>query len=109
MRVAAAYPGTPSTEILETFAPMPRIYAEWSPNEKVALDVAVGAAYAGSRAMAVMKHVGLNVAADSYFYASMTGSGCRCALMRIAATAAVCASGSAARRAILFRDQLEGD
>ena len=73
VRVAAAYPGTPSTEILETFAPMPGIYAEWCPNEKVALDVAVGAAYAGSRAMAVMKHVGLNVAADSFFYASMTG------------------------------------
>jgi indolepyruvate ferredoxin oxidoreductase alpha subunit len=73
VRVAAAYPGTPSTEILETFAPMPGVYAEWSPNEKVALDVAVGAAYAGSRAMAVMKHVGLNVAADSFFYASMTG------------------------------------
>jgi len=71
--VAAAYPGTPSTEILETFAPMPDVYAEWCPNEKVALDVAVGAAYAGSRAMAVMKHVGLNVAADSFFYASMTG------------------------------------
>jgi indolepyruvate ferredoxin oxidoreductase alpha subunit len=52
---------------------MPRVYAGWSPNEKVALDVAVGAAYAGSRALAVMKHVGLNVAADSYFYASMTG------------------------------------
>ncbi|MGQ9492433.1 MAG: indolepyruvate ferredoxin oxidoreductase subunit alpha [Anaerolineae bacterium] len=73
VRVAAAYPGTPSTEILETLAPMPDVYAEWSPNEKVALDVAVGAAYAGSRAMAVMKHVGLNVAADSFFYASMTG------------------------------------
>jgi len=73
VRVAAAYPGTPSTEILETLAPMPDIYAEWSPNEKVALDVAVGAAYAGSRSMAVMKHVGLNVAADSFFYASMTG------------------------------------
>jgi len=73
VRVAAAYPGTPSTEILETFAPMPGIYAEWCPNEKVALDVTIGAAYAGSRAMAVMKHVGLNVAADSFFYASMTG------------------------------------
>jgi len=73
VRVAAAYPGTPSTEILESFAPMPDVYAEWTPNEKVALDVAVGAAYAGSRAMAVMKHVGLNVAADSFFYASMTG------------------------------------
>ncbi|RLC72980.1 MAG: indolepyruvate ferredoxin oxidoreductase subunit alpha, partial [Chloroflexi bacterium] len=73
IRVAAAYPGTPSTEILETLAPMPNVYAEWCPNEKVALDVAIGAAYAGSRAMAVMKHVGLNVAADAFFYASMTG------------------------------------
>jgi len=73
VRVAAAYPGTPSTEILETFAPMPNVYAEWSPNEKVALDVAIGAAYAGSRALAVMKHVGLNVAAESLFYSSMTG------------------------------------
>jgi indolepyruvate ferredoxin oxidoreductase alpha subunit len=73
VRVAAAYPGTPSTEILEAFAPMPDVYAEWAPNEKVALDVAVGAAYAGSRAMAVMKHVGLNVAAESLFYSSMTG------------------------------------
>lgn len=74
VRVASAYPGTPSTEILETLAPMPGVYAEWAPNEKVALDVAIGASYAGSRAMAVMKHVGLNVAADALFYASMTGS-----------------------------------
>jgi len=73
VQVAAAYPGTPSTEILETLAPMPGVYAEWCPNEKVALDVAIGAAYAGARALAVMKHVGLNVAADSFFYASMTG------------------------------------
>ncbi|MBN1402071.1 MAG: indolepyruvate ferredoxin oxidoreductase subunit alpha [Anaerolineae bacterium] len=71
--VAAAYPGTPSTEILETLAPMPGVYAEWCPNEKVALDVAIGAAYAGVRAMAVMKHVGVNVAADALFYAAMTG------------------------------------
>ncbi|MHB9033560.1 MAG: indolepyruvate ferredoxin oxidoreductase subunit alpha [Anaerolineae bacterium] len=71
--VAAGYPGTPSTEILEFLAPMPGVYAEWSPNEKVALDVAIGAAYAGKRAMAVMKHVGLNVAADSFFYAALTG------------------------------------
>lgn len=71
--VAAGYPGTPSTEILETFANYPEVYAEWSPNEKVALDVAIGAAYAGRRAMAVMKHVGLNVAADPLFYASTTG------------------------------------
>jgi indolepyruvate ferredoxin oxidoreductase alpha subunit len=73
VRVAAAYPGTPSTEILENLARYERVYSEWSPNEKVALDVTIGAAYAGSRAMAVMKHVGLNVAADAFFYASMTG------------------------------------
>jgi indolepyruvate ferredoxin oxidoreductase alpha subunit len=73
VEVAAGYPGTPSTEILETLAPMPGVYAEWSPNEKVAVDVAAGAAYAGRRAMATMKHVGLNVAADSFFYASITG------------------------------------
>ena len=73
VRVAAAYPGTPSTEILENLAKYDVVYSEWSPNEKVALDVAIGAAYAGSRSMAVMKHVGLNVAADAFFYASMTG------------------------------------
>jgi len=71
--VASGYPGTPSTEILEVFAAMPNVYAEWAPNEKVALDVAVGAAYAGKRALATMKHVGVNVAADSFFYAAMTG------------------------------------
>ncbi len=71
--VASAYPGTPSTEILENFARYPNVYAEWAPNEKVAVDVAVGAAYAGQRALASMKHVGVNVAADSVFYASMTG------------------------------------
>ncbi|MFB0535284.1 MAG: indolepyruvate ferredoxin oxidoreductase subunit alpha [Anaerolineae bacterium] len=73
VRVAAAYPGTPSTEILETLVQYDEVYSEWAPNEKVALDVAIGAAYAGSRSMAVMKHVGLNVAADAFFYASMTG------------------------------------
>ncbi len=72
--VVTGYPGTPSTEIVETLARLPGIYAEWATNEKVALDVAIGAAYAGKRALAAMKHVGLNVAADSLFYASMTGS-----------------------------------
>jgi indolepyruvate ferredoxin oxidoreductase alpha subunit len=71
--VASAYPGTPSTEILENYALFPTVYAEWASNEKVAVDVAVGAAYAGHRGMAVMKHVGLNVAADSFMYVSMTG------------------------------------
>ncbi len=72
--VASAYPGTPSTEILESLARFPGVYAEWAPNEKVAVDVAVGAAYAGRRALAAMKHVGLNVAADAFMYASMTGT-----------------------------------
>jgi len=71
--VASAYPGTPSTEILENLAGYPAVYAEWAPNEKVAVDVVAGAAYAGFRAMSAMKHVGLNVAADSLFYTSMTG------------------------------------
>jgi indolepyruvate ferredoxin oxidoreductase, alpha subunit len=71
--VASAYPGTPSTEILENLARFPHVYAEWAPNEKVAVDVAIGAAYAGRRALAAMKHVGLNVAADAFMYASMTG------------------------------------
>lgn len=73
VKIGAAYPGTPSTEIMENFSKYPGIYAEWSPNEKVALDVAIGAAYAGTRAMASMKHVGVNVAADSLFYAVYTG------------------------------------
>ena len=72
--VASAYPGTPSTEILEYLARYPNIYAEWAPNEKVAVDVAAGAAYAGRRALAAMKHVGLNVAADSFMYAALTGA-----------------------------------
>lgn len=74
IRFGAGYPGTPSTEILENFARYPGVYAEWSVNEKVALDVGVGAAYAGRRAIVTMKHVGLNVAADSLFYVSYTGA-----------------------------------
>ncbi len=73
VHVAAAYPGTPSTEILETIAKFPEVDAEWSPNEKVAFEVALGAAIAGARAMVSMKHVGLNVAADPFFSASYTG------------------------------------
>ena len=73
VRVGSAYPGTPSTEIMETFAQYPDVYAEWAPNEKVALDVAIGAAYAGRRALSTMKHVGVNVAADALFAAAMTG------------------------------------
>jgi indolepyruvate ferredoxin oxidoreductase alpha subunit len=71
--VAAAYPGTPSTEITEHIAEFDEIYAEWSPNEKVALEVAIGASFAGARALCCMKHVGLNVAADPLFTVSYTG------------------------------------
>ena len=73
VKVAAAYPGTPSTEILENIVQYKEIYAEWSPNEKVALEVALGAAIAGARALACMKHVGVNVAADPLFTSSYTG------------------------------------
>jgi len=71
--VATAYPGTPSTEITENIAKFDEIYSEWSPNEKVALEVAAGAAIAGARSICSMKHVGLNVAADPLFTASYTG------------------------------------
>ena len=74
VRFAAGYPGTPSTEIMEAFAKYPGVYAEWSPNEKVAMEVGIGAALAGARAMVVMKHVGVNVAADPLFTASYTGT-----------------------------------
>lgn len=71
--VATAYPGTPSTEITESIAKYDGVYAEWAPNEKVALEVAVGASIGGARALCCMKHVGLNVAADPLFTASYTG------------------------------------
>ncbi len=73
VRVAAAYPGTPSTEILENAATYDGIAAQWSPNEKVALEVAIGASIAGARAMASMKHVGVNVAADPLLTLAYTG------------------------------------
>jgi len=71
--VATAYPGTPSTEITEHIAKYDEIYSEWSPNEKVALEVACGASIAGARSICSMKHVGLNVAADPLFTISYTG------------------------------------
>ena len=73
VKVVSSYPGTPSTEITEAISTYERIYSEWSPNEKVGLEVAIGASFAGSRAMSCMKHVGLNVAADPLFTASYTG------------------------------------
>ena len=73
VRVAAAYPGTPATEILETIARYPDIYSEWSVNEKVAVEVAIGAALTGSRALAAMKHVGMNVASDAFMTQALAG------------------------------------
>lgn len=70
---AAAYPGTPSTEILENIAKYEEIISEWSPNEKVAFEAALGASIAGARSLAAMKHVGLNVAADPLFTTGYTG------------------------------------
>ena len=73
VRVASAYPGTPSTEILENAVKYDEVYAEWAPNEKVATEVAIGASVAGARAFCAMKHVGLNVAADPLFTVGYTG------------------------------------
>lgn len=73
VRVAAAYPGTPSTEITEELARYDDVYSEWSPNEKVAMEVGIGASIRGARTIVSMKHVGLNVACDPLFTASYTG------------------------------------
>ena len=73
VRVAAAYPGTPSTEMLEVISTYPDIYSEWSVNEKVSLEVSIGAAFAGSRAFCCMKHVGMNVASDALMTLTLTG------------------------------------
>ena len=72
-RFVSAYPGTPSTEITEQAVNYEEIYAEWAPNEKVAMESALGASLAGARSFCAMKHVGLNVAADPLFTASYTG------------------------------------
>lgn len=71
---AAAYPGTPSTEILETFARLPGIKAQWAPNEKVAFETGIGAALSGARTMVCMKHVGVNVAMDPLMTFAYTGT-----------------------------------
>ncbi|HHC09161.1 MAG TPA: indolepyruvate ferredoxin oxidoreductase subunit alpha [Actinobacteria bacterium] len=79
--VASAYPGTPSTETLEAMAAYPEVDARWATNEKVAVDVALGASLGGVRALAVMKHVGLNVAADTFMSATSTGVGAGLVIM----------------------------
>ena len=73
--IGVAYPGTPSTETLEAFAKKEGVYAEWCVNEKVAVEVGIGASAAGARVLATMKHVGVNVAADPLFTAAYTGVG----------------------------------
>lgn len=73
VKVSAAYPGTPSTEISENIVKYKEIYAEWSPNEKVAAEVAIGASISGVRAMFSMKHVGVNVASDPLYTISYSG------------------------------------
>lgn len=75
VRFVSSYPGTPSTEISEFAAKYDEIYAEWAPNEKVALESALGASFGGGRAFSAMKHVGLNVAADPLFITAYTGVG----------------------------------
>lgn len=72
--VVASYPGTPSTEITENIVKYNEIYAEWSPNEKVAAEVAIGASIGGARSMSCMKHVGMNVMADPMFTVSYIGA-----------------------------------
>lgn len=73
--IGAAYPGTPSTETMEAFGRKEGVYAEWAVNEKVAVEVAIGASAAGARVLSTMKHVGVNVAADPLFTAAYTGVG----------------------------------
>lgn len=76
INVVSSYPGTPSTEIMETLKKFPEIYAEWSVNEKVGMEVAIGASIAGARSMTTMKHVGLNVAMDPLMtFAYVGGNG----------------------------------
>ena len=72
-RYVSSYPGTPSTEITEEVALFKEVYAEWAPNEKVAMESAIGASIGGARSFCAMKHVGLNVAADPLFTAAYTG------------------------------------
>ena len=73
VKVVSSYPGTPSTEVTENAAKYDGIHVEWAPNEKVGVEVAVGASIGGVRSLSCMKHVGLNVAADPFFTAAYTG------------------------------------
>lgn len=73
VRVVSSYPGTPSTEVTETAAKYDEMYVEWAPNEKVGVEVAMGASLGGVRSLSCMKHVGLNVASDPFYTAAYNG------------------------------------
>ena len=73
VKVVSSYPGTPSTEVTENASKYDGIHVEWAPNEKVGVEVAIGASVGGVRSLSCMKHVGLNVAADPFFTAAYTG------------------------------------
>ena len=73
VKVVSSYPGTPSTEVTENAAKYEEMHVEWAPNEKVGVEVAMGASIGGVRSLSCMKHVGLNVAADPFFTAAYTG------------------------------------
>ena len=81
VKVSSAYPGTPSTEISEILATYNEVYTEWAPNEKVALEVAIGSSISGVRSLACMKHVGLNVASDPLYTFSYTGVNGGCVIV----------------------------
>ena len=104
-RIGVAYPGTPSTETLETFAKMDGVYAEWCVNEKVAVEVGVGASAAGARVLSTMKHVGVNVAADPLFTAAYTGVGGGYVVRKIEKDQAVLMRGSEKTVLLLHKKQ----
>ncbi|GFO69868.1 indolepyruvate oxidoreductase subunit IorA [Geomonas limicola] len=85
VKVACAYPGTPSTEILENIVKFPEVNSSWATNEKVALEVGIGASFGGARSIVTMKHVGVNVAADPLFTLSYTGVGANGGLVLVTA------------------------
>ncbi len=81
VKVVSSYPGTPSTEVTETLAKTKEVHVEWAPNEKVGVEVAIGASVGGARSLSCMKHVGLNVAADPFYTAAYTGVSGGCVVL----------------------------
>ena len=81
VKVVSSYPGTPSTEVTEALAKADEVHVEWAPNEKVGVEVAIGASVGGARSLSCMKHVGLNVAADPFYTAAYTGVSGGCVIL----------------------------